>query len=300
MAYTKKEKQVVFTGAATALVTPFTDDGVDYEAFEGLINWQMESGIDALVALGTTGEPSTMTDREKEEVLTFVIARANKRVPVIAGTGGNDTQKVIAASRRAQELGADALLVVTPYYNKTTQHGLVAHFQAVADSVERPVILYNVPSRTGLNITPETLSILADHPRIAGIKEASGDIAQITEMFRRCHDRIAIYSGDDAYALPVLSLGAEGVVSVLSNLCPAQVHELIAAYHRGDHEKPRALQFRYNPLVAQLFSEVNPVPVKTALSMMGKCHDTVRMPLVPMLAPNRDALAEEMRNVGLI
>lgn len=295
-----KEKKVIFQGAGTALITPFKGEEVDYGALEGLLDWQLASGIDAIVALGTTGEPSTMTDREREEVLTYVIARVNKRVPVIAGTGGNNTAKVIADSKRAKELGADALLIVTPYYNKTTQHGLVAHYRAIADSVDCPIIVYNVPPRTGLNMLPATLSELADHPNIVGMKEASGNISQITEMFRLCHDRIAIYSGDDDCIVPFLALGGEGVVSVLSNIAPADVHELAASWARGDQVKPVELQLRYTPLIRQLFVEVSPTPVKTALGMMGKCADTVRMPLVPMLDEHKGSLAEEMKKVGLI
>ncbi len=294
------KQHVVFTGCATALVTPFTEDGLNLEAFGRLIDWQIEQGVDGLVVCGTTGEPSTMTAEERDQAIGFALQRAAGRVPVIAGVGGNDTREVLAAARRAEALGADALLAVTPYYNKTTQDGLIAHFTAVADATALPVILYNVPSRTGLNITPATLDALADHPRITAIKEASGDIAQITEMFRTCHDRIAIYSGNDDHVVPFLGLGGEGVISVVSNIAPRDMHDLVAAFHAGDMAASRALQFKLNPLAQALFTEVNPIPVKTALNLMGMHAGPLRLPLVPMRADHRERLELTMQAVGIL
>lgn len=295
-----KAKHVVFKGCATALVTPFTEDGLDLEAYGRLIDWQIEQKIDALLACGTTGEPSTMTSAEKAKTIAYAVERTHGRVPVIAGVGGNDTREVIEAAREAQRLGADALLAVTPYYNKTTQAGLVAHFTAVADATELPIILYNVPVRTGLNLTPATLDELADHPRIVAIKEASANIEQITEMFRLCHDRIAIYSGNDDHIVPFLGLGGEGVISVVSNVCPRDTHEIVAAFHRGNLEDSRSLQFKLNPLVQALFSEVNPIPVKTALNLMGMHAGPLRLPLVPMQLANRTRLEMAMQAIGLL
>ena len=295
-----KKKCVLFTGSGTALVTPFTQDGIDWDAFGQLIDWQLASGTDALVVCGTTGEPSTMTDEEKRDAIAFAVARAAGRVPVIAGTGGNDTRRVIAACQQAEALGADALLVVTPYYNKTTQAGLIAHFTAVADATALPVVIYNVPARTGLNMTAATLSALADHPRIAAMKEASGNIEQITDMFRLCHDRIAIYSGNDDHIVPFLGLGGEGVISVLANVCPQETHDMVAAFHAGDLPASRALQFRLHPLVQALFCEVNPIPVKAALNLMGRGAGPTRLPLVPLQPASHDRLTQAMRALGLI
>lgn len=295
-----KAKHVVFKGCATALVTPFTEDGLDLDAFGQLIDWQIEQNVDALLACGTTGEPSTMTAAEKAKTIGYAVERAHGRVPVIAGIGGNDTRAVIEAAREAQRLGADALLAVTPYYNKTTQAGLVAHFTAVANATELPVIVYNVPSRTGVNITPTTLDELADHPHIAAIKEASANIEQITEMFRLCHDRLAIYSGNDDHIVPFLGLGGEGVISVASNVCPRDTHDLVVAFHRGNLADSRALQFKINPLVQALFCEVNPIPVKTALNLMGMHVGPLRLPLVPMQLANRTRLEMAMQAIGLL
>ena len=295
-----KKKIVAFRGCGTALVTPFTESGPDLPALEGLIDWQIESGIDALIACGTTGEPSTMSEEERDGVIACAVKRAGGRVPVIAGVGGNDTRAVTAAAVRAEALGADAVLAVTPYYNKTTQAGLVAHFTALADASNLPVILYNVPARTGLNMTPETLSVLADHPRIAAVKEASGDIKQITEIFRLCGERLAVYSGNDDHIVPFLSLGGEGVISVVSNICPRETRELVASYGAGDADRARALQFKLNPLTDALFCEVSPIPVKTALNLMGMRAGSLRLPLVPMSADNERRLKTEMRKAGLI
>ncbi len=295
-----KTKQIIFTGCGTALVTPFTEEGLNLPAFGRLIDWQLENHIDALIVCGTTGEPSTMTAEERGQVIAFAVERVHGRVPVIAGVGGNDTREVIAAAKRAEALGVDALLAVTPYDNKTTQAGLIAHFTAVADATALPVVLYNVPSRTGLNITPVTLDVLADHPRIAAIKEASGNIEQITEMFRTCHDRLAIYSGNDDHVVPFLGLGGEGVISVLSNVCPRDTHDMVVAFHAGDWQASRELQFKLNPLVQALFIEVNPIPVKTALNLMGMQAGPLRLPLVPMEPAHREKLELTLQALGIL
>ncbi len=295
-----KTKQVLFRGCGTALVTPFTDDGVNFDAFGALIDFQLDNSIDALIVLGTTGEPSTMTDKEKADALAYAVKRVNGRVPVIAGAGGNDTRRAVEAAKAARDAGADALLIVTPYYNKTTQQGLIAHYTAIADATDLPIVVYNVPGRTGLNMTAQTLNILADHPRIVAMKEASGNIEQITEMFRLCHDRIAIYSGNDDHIVSFLGLGGEGVISVLSNICPRDTHELVATFHRGELDKSRALQFRLNPLAQALFTEVNPIPVKTALNLMGIAAGPLRLPLVPMQEGTLARLKAEMQKAGLV
>ena len=290
----------VFTGSGVALATPFTNDGINFEAYGNLIEWHISSGTDALIACGTTGEPSTMTADEKMDVIRFAVDTAAGRVPVIAGTGGNDTREAVAQSRQAEKLGADALLVVTPYYNKTTQRGLVMHYNAIADAVDMPIIIYNVPSRTGLNMTPETLNTLSAHPNICGMKEASADITQITEMARLCGDKLALYSGNDDHVLPLLSLGGQGVISVVANVAPRQMHELVAAYMAGDIARSRQLQFQLNPLTKQLFIEVNPIPVKTALLLMGHDMGPLRMPLIDMAQGTLDSLTAAMKEFGLI
>jgi len=290
----------LFTGSGVALVTPFRGDEIDFDAFGRLINWQIESGTDALIVCGTTGEPSTMSVEEREAAISFAIKRAAGRVPVIAGTGSNDTRECVALSIRAEELGADGLLVVTPYYNKTTQAGMIAHFTAVADAVSLPIIIYNVPVRTGLNMLPATMAALAKHKNICGMKEASGDITQITELMRLCGDQIALYSGNDDHVLPLLSLGGQGVISVLANVAPRETHDLVAKYLVGDIAGSRALQFKYNPLVKNLFTEVNPIPVKAALEMMGVISGELRLPLVPMSDGNRAALKAEMQGLGIL
>ncbi|MDR3050447.1 MAG: 4-hydroxy-tetrahydrodipicolinate synthase [Oscillospiraceae bacterium] len=295
-----KQKLVPFTGCATALVTPFTEDGLNLDAFGALIDFQLAGGVAGLVVCGTTGEPSTMSADEKSAALAFAVGRVKGRVPVIAGVGGNDTRRVVADSRAAADLGADALLAVTPYYNKTTQAGLVAHFTAVAEATPLPIILYNVPSRTGLNLAPAALNILADHPRVAAVKEASGNIEQITEIFRLCHDRLAIYSGNDDHIVPFLGLGGEGVISVLANVCPKDTQDLVTAFHRGDLAQARALQFKLNPLVQALFAEVNPIPVKTALGLMGIAAGPLRLPLVPMQDATLARLKAEMKQLYLL
>ncbi len=293
-------KNTVFTGAATALITPLTPDGIDYERFGQLIDFQIENGIDALVAVGTTGEGSTLTDAEHREAIKFCVERTRGRVPVIAGTGSNDIAYAIDLTRYSCEVGADAMLLVTPYYNKATQEGLIASFTAIADASDKPCILYNVPSRTGCNLLPETAAKLADHENIVAIKEASGNISQIAKLASLVGDRLDIYSGNDDQIVPVMSLGGKGVISVLSNLLPRQTSDICHLYMNGDVEASLALQLRYLPLVDALFSEVNPIPAKAACAAMGFCEDYLRLPLTPMSADKKEVLLSLMRKEGLI
>ena len=293
-------KEPVFRGAATALITPLTENGVDYEAFGRLIDWQIEQGIDALVAAGTTGEASTLTDEEHVEVIRFCVERAAGRVPVIAGTGSNDTQYAIWLTQEACKAGADAVLVVTPYYNKATQKGLIAMYTAIADASTKPVILYNVPSRTGVSIEPSTYLALADHPNIAAIKEANGNISKIVETAALVGDKLDIYSGNDDQIVPVLSVGGSGVISVLSNVVPAQTSQICHKFFEGDVAGSAKLQFEYLQLANTLFCEVNPIPVKAAMAAMGWCENTLRLPLTPMDSANYEKLMAVMRRHGLV
>jgi 4-hydroxy-tetrahydrodipicolinate synthase len=295
-----KTKTPIFRGAATALVTPMTSSGVDYDSFGKLINWQIDSGIDALVICGTTGESSTLSDPEHRQVLEFAIRVAGGRVPMIAGTGSNDTAYAVDLTRHAYELGYDAVLLVTPYYNKATQAGLVASFTAIAEASSIPCILYNVPSRTGVNIEPATYAVLAEHPRIAAIKEANSDISKITETMSLVGDKLDLYSGNDDQITPLLSLGAAGVISVLSNILPRETSLICKKFFEGDVAGSAALQFKYFPLIKALFCEVNPIPVKAALSAMGFCENYLRLPLVPMSEPNKAKLLGIMRSLGII
>ncbi len=292
-------KNTVFTGAATALITPFTAEGIDYERFGRLIDWQIAEGIDALVICGTTGEGSTLSDEEHREALRFAVGRTAGRVPVIAGTGSNDTAYAVDLTQFACEIGADAMLVVTPYYNKATQRGLITMFTAIADASDKPLILYNVPSRTGVNIEPQTYLALAEHPMISGIKEAGGNISKIVETAALVGDKLDLYSGNDDQIVPLLSLGGRGVISVLSNLLPAQTHQICARFFAGDVAGSAALQYRYLPLINALFSEVNPIPVKAAMARMGFCEDTLRLPLTPMEDAHRTVLLRLMAEQGL-
>lgn len=289
----------VFTGSCVALVTPFTDDGVNFESLANLIEFQIREGTDAILVCGTTGEPPTMTRDEKYSVIGFTVEKVAKRVPVIAGTGGYNTATVIEDSKEAERLGADALLIVTPYYNKTTQKGLIQHYAAIADAVHIPIIIYNVPGRTGLNVAPSTLKELSKIDNIVGIKEASGNIAQVTEMARLCGDKIDIYSGDDNIVVPILALGGKGVISVVANIAPRDTHEMVAKFLNGDIEGSRKLQFKLNPLIEALFLEVNPIPVKTALNLMGMNAGKLRMPLTDMSEQNLEILKKRMLEYGL-
>lgn len=293
-------KNTVFCGAATAIVTPLTENGIDFEQFGRLIEWQIKEGIDAIVVVGTTGEGSTLSDDEHKDAIRFCVDKVAGRVPVIAGTGSNDAAYAIELSRFACEAGVDALLLVTPYYNKATQAGLVQFFTAIADASTKPCILYNVPSRTGCNILPETVAKLADHPNIVGIKEASGNISQIAELSRLVGDKMDIYSGNDDQIVPVLSLGGKGVISVLSNIMPAATSEMCKRFFDGDTKGACKLQLDLLPLVDALFCEVNPIPVKAAVSAMGYCENYLRLPLTPMEKAHEEKLLALMKEQNLI
>ena len=290
----------IFEGAATALITPLTREGLDYDAFGRLIDWQIESGIDALVICGTTGESSTLTDEEHREAIRFAVQKANKRVPIIAGTGSNDTDYAVDLTKFSCEVGADAALVVTPYYNKATQKGLIRMYETVAQASTKPLILYNVPSRTGVNIEPRTYLELADCPNIAAIKEANGNISKIVETAALVGDKLDIYSGNDDQIVPILSVGGKGVISVLSNLVPRETSKICRAFFKGDIRKSMQLQAKYLPLINALFSEVNPIPVKAAMNAMGFCEDYLRLPLTVMEDDHRRVLLDCMRAHHLI
>ena len=293
------KEQTIFQGVATALVTPLTAQGVDYDALEKLINWQLEQGINALVICGTTGESSTLTDEEHRRVLEFSARVVNGRVPMIAGTGSNDADYAIDLTKFACEVGYDAMLVVTPYYNKTTQKGLVAMFNAIADASTKPVILYNVPSRTGLNIEPATYAALAEHPNICAIKEANGNLSKIVETVALVGDKLDLYSGNDDQIVPLLACGGKGVISVLSNVLPKETVEICDRYFAGDVAGAMALQTKYLPLINALFCEVNPIPVKAAMAAMGFCENYLRLPLVTMEEDHYQHLLTCMRNAGI-
>ena len=293
-------KNTIFTGAATAIVTPMTAEGVDYEQFGRLIDWQIEAGIDAIVVAGTTGEGSTLTDAEHKEVIRYCVQRVAGRVPVIAGTGSNDIAYAISLTKFACEVGADAMLLVTPYYNKATQKGLIQSFTAVADVSTKPCILYNVPSRTGCNLLPASVAELAKHPNIVAIKEASGNISQIAQVAHLCGDAIDIYSGNDDQIVPVMSLGGKGVISVLSNLMPLETSRICHDYLEGNTAAATAKQLELLPLIDALFCEVNPIPVKAAMSAMGYCENYLRLPLTPMEEAHAEELYALMREQNLI
>lgn len=295
-------KNTVFKGVATAIITPMLADGtVDYDAFGRLIEWQISEGVNAIVAAGTTGEGSTLSDEEHKEVLRFCVDTVAGRVPVIAGTGSNDTAYAVELTKFACEIGADAMLLVTPYYNKATQKGLYESFKVIADVSTKPCILYNVPSRTGCNLLPETVARLADHPNIVAIKEASGNISQIAKVAALCGDKIDIYSGNDDQIVPILSLGGAGVISVLSNPLPKKTVELCDRYFTGDTAGALALQLEMLPIIDSLFCQVNPIPVKAAMALMGYGENALRLPLTPM-EEDEDGyrtLAENMKRNGI-
>lgn len=294
-----KEKRVVFTGSATAMVTPFTGDGLNLKTLDQLVDYQLDGGTDALVVCGTTGEPSTMDISEEAVVISRTVERVGGRVPVIAGAGSNETAFAVQSVKQAKNLGADALLLVTPYYNKTSQQGLIRHFLTIADATDLPILLYNVPSRTGLNLLPATLKELAKHENIVGVKEASGNIEQIAEIACTCPE-LALYSGNDDQVLPLLALGGKGVISVVANLLPGKTHDMVRLWMEGDIAGSRALQFELFPLIKALFSEVNPIPVKTALCDMGFDCGPLRLPLIEMQEATHARLREEMRRMGLL
>lgn len=294
-------KKTIFKGVGTALITPFKNDfEVDYDAFGKVVDFQLSEGIDALVVCGTTGESSTMTDKEKLETIEFVVNRVNGRVPVIAGTGSNDTRHSIELTKEACKIGADAILVVTPYYNKTSQNGLVKSYFAIADSSTKPLILYNVPSRTGLNIEPQTYLKLSEHENIAAIKEANGNISKIVETAALVHGKLDIYSGNDDQIVPMMAIGAIGVISVLSNVVPRKTVEICKKFFEGDIQGSAKLQLELLPLINALFSDVNPIPVKEAMARMGYGTNYLRLPLTNMDTQKRDVLFNLLSKEGLI
>lgn len=294
-------KPVIFTGAAVALVTPFNADGsVNYEEFARLIDFQIENGTDALVIAGTTGESSTLSEPEHIDVIKFAVTHTNHRVPVIAGTGSNSTETAVMLSKQAEAAGADALLLVTPYYNKTTQRGLYIHYKTIAESVGLPIILYNVPSRTGLSIDVETAAKLAEIDNIVAMKDAVGNIVYTANLIERCGDSLTVYSGNDDQVVPMMSLGAKGVISVLSNVAPKDTHDMAAAALAGDYQKAAALQLKYLRLIHALFIETNPIPVKEAVNQMGFAAGDCRLPLYEMADETKAVLISEMKKQNLI
>lgn len=292
-------KNTIFTGMATAIVTPMTKTDIDYDALGRFLDFQIDSGINGIVVMGTTGENATIEPEDQDKVIRFTVEKVAHRVPVIAGTGTNNTAHVLHNTRNACAAGADAILVVTPYYNKATQNGLITHFTAVADESTVPVILYNVPGRTGCNLLPKTVAKLAEHPRIAAIKEATGSLAQMVEIMALCGDKIDVYSGEDALTVPMMAMGAAGAISVLSNVVPAQAVAMTNACLAGDYKTAARLQCQLLPLTNALFSEVNPIPAKAAVSAMGFGEENLRLPLTPMEDANRQKLFEEMRKLGV-
>ena len=293
-------KNTVFTGAATAIITPFKNNKVDYESFARLIDWQIAEGIDAIVVCGTTGEGSTLSDEEHREALKFAVDHIAGRVPVIAGTGSNDIAYAIELTKFSCEIGADAMLVVTPYYNKATQRGLYESFTAIANASTKPIILYNVPSRTGCNLMPATVAKLAEHPNIVAIKEACGNISQVAEVAALTRGKLDIYSGNDDQIVPILSLGGKGVVPVLRSLMPRTTSEICHKFMAGDVAESAKLQLDLLPLINALFCEVNPIPVKAAMAAMGYCENSLRLPLTTMDPENEQKLLKLMREQNLI
>ena len=292
-------KKTIFQGAATALITPMNEKGIDYDNFAKLIDWQIESGIDALVVCGTTGESGTLSDDEHRDAITFAVEQTKGRVPVIAGAGSNDTAYAIDLAHCACRSGADALLCVTPYYNKCTQKGIELMFKQIADESDVPIILYNVPSRTGVNIEPKTYLALADHPNIVAIKEASGNISKAVETMSLVGDKLDLYSGNDDQVLPILSLGGKGVISVLSNVLPKQTSEMCKKFFSGDVKGCAKMQYDLLPLIQALFCEVNPIPVKAAMAAMGFCDGSLRLPLTEIEEAHRAVLLAEMKKAGV-
>jgi len=292
-------KNTIFKGMATAIVTPMTENGIDYEALGRFIDFQIEKGINAIVVMGTTGENATIEPEDQKEVIRFTVEKVAKRVPVIAGTGTNNTAHVLHNTRAACEVGADAILVVTPYYNKATQKGLIQHFTTIADASTVPVILYNVPGRTGCNLLPKTVAVLAEHPNIVGLKEATGNMAQMVEIMHLCGDKIDVYSGEDALTVPMMAMGGAGTISVVSNVVPDKAVAMTDACIRGDFAAAAKMQCDLLPLINACFSEVNPIPAKAAVSAMGFGEEHLRLPLTPMEDGNRAKLYEEMRKLGV-
>lgn len=291
-------RKPIFTGAGVAIVTPFTEDGVNYNKLEELIEFQIKEGIDSIVICGTTGEASTMPDNEHKAVIKFAVDKVNKRIPVIAGTGSNDTKHAIELSEYAEDAGADGILSVTPYYNKTTQRGLYEHFKAIANSVNLPIVLYNVPSRTNLNINPETAKALSEIENITAIKECN--LSQVGDIVNLCGDDLTVYSGEDANIVPLLSLGGKGVISVMGNIIPKDTHDIVTKFLAGDIEGSRKLQLKTLNLIKALFIEVNPIPIKAAMNLMNMDVGKCRMPLIDMSEKNLDILKNALIEYGLI
>ena len=292
-------KNRIFAGMASTIVTPMTADGIDYDALGRFLEFQIENGINAIVVMGTTGENATIEPADQAKVIEYTVKKVNHRVPVIAGTGTNNTEHVLANTRSACAVGADAILVVTPYYNKATQNGLIRHFTTVADASTVPMIIYNVPGRTGCNLLPKTVAKLAEHPNIVGIKEATGNMAQMVEIMHLCGDKLDVYSGEDALTVPMMAMGAAGTISVLSNVVPRQAVAMTDACIAGDYAAAAKMQCQLLPLINALFSEVNPIPVKAATAAMVFGDDYLRLPLTPMEPQNRAVLLDEMRKLGV-
>ena len=293
-------KPIIFKGCGTALATPFDDNGINFKVFEEMIENQIKNNVDALIVCGTTGESATMTEKERKDAIKFVVDIAKKRVPVIAGTGSNNTIQAIAMTKYAEEVGCDGCLVVTPYYNKTTQAGLVAHYKAIAESTTLPIILYSVASRTGVNILPETCLELSKIPNIVAIKEASGNISQITKIKQLCKDNLNIYSGNDDQVIPILSVGGIGVISVLSNVAPKYTHDMCMKFFDSNLKEALDMQLKALDLISALFSEVNPIPVKHALNLAGFDFGIPRLPLVELTDKNKEVLEKAMKEMNLI
>ncbi|MDD4797501.1 MAG: 4-hydroxy-tetrahydrodipicolinate synthase [Eubacteriales bacterium] len=290
----------LFRGSAPALVTPFTQDGIDFDAFGKIIDFQLENQSDALIICGTTGESSTMSDDERTDAIKFAVERVGGRIPIVAGTGSNETAHVINLSRRAEDVGCDGLLLVTPYYNKTSSAGVIAHYKAIADRTKTPIIMYNVPSRTGLNMKAEIVAQLAGYKNIHGVKEASGDLSQVIDILRFCRGKLAVYSGMDEIVLPILAVGGDGVITTVGNITPRQMHDLCWRYFTGDTQGATQMQFELKPLIDALFLETNPIPVKAAMDMMGMCSEYVRLPLVAMTQGARATMRQELVRYRLL
>ncbi len=289
----------IFVGSGVALITPFRNNEVDFEKLREIIEWHIENKTDSIIVCGTTGESATMSDKERREVIKFTVDTVQKRIPVIAGSGSNNTAYSVELSKYCEEVGADGLLVVTPYYNKATEIGLIRHYEAISASVNIPIILYNVPGRTAVNLTPATVKKLSQIKNIVGIKEASGSISQVAEISRLCTDEFSIYSGNDDMVVPILSLGGKGVISVIANILPKDTHNMVDEYMKGNTERARKLQLQMNGLVNSLFIEANPIPVKTAMNLMGMEVGDLRLPLTNMADNNLEILKNEMHNYGI-
>lgn len=294
-------KKIIFKGAGVALVTPMnSDSSVNYDELENLIEFQIKNGTDAIISCGTTGESATLSSQERNNLIEFTVKKVDGRIPVIAGTGCNNTKQALGNSLSAEKLGVDGLLIVTPYYNKTSQSGLIKHYEYIADRVKTPIILYNVPSRTGVSIKPQTYLKLSKHENIVAVKEASGDISSLAETISLCKDNLAVYSGNDDQTVPILSLGGIGVISVFSNICPKECHDMVQSYFDGDTEKSKEIQLKYLKLMNAMFCDVNPIPVKEALNLMGFNTGRCRMPLDILSKSNYEKLKEILEEYSLI